>query len=146
VYDRTWVPRLAEVLHRLGAERAWVVHSEDGLDELSIFAPTWVARLEDGTVVEDVIDPRALGLGHGPEARGAVLGGSAADNATILEGVLSATPGPAHDMVVLNAAAALTVAGASPSLEAGVERARDLIDQGHALAKLKQFVAFTRRT
>ncbi len=145
VYDRTWVPRLAEVLHRLGAERAWVVHSEDGLDELSIFAPTWVARLEDGAVVEDVIDPRTYGLAHGPAERGEVLGGSAAENAQILESVLSNTPGPAHDLVVLNAGAALTVAGESPNLEAGIERARALIDGGQALAKLRQFVAFTRR-
>jgi len=145
VYDRTWVPRLAEVLQRLGAERAWVVHSEDGLDELSIFAPTWVARLENGRVVEGVIDPRQYGLAHGPEERSQVMGGSAEENARILEAVLSATPGAAHDMVVLNAAAALVVAGISPSLEDGVERARGLIDKGDALAKLKQFLAATRR-
>jgi anthranilate phosphoribosyltransferase len=92
-----------------------------------------------------MIDPRRYGLGHPPEERGEVLGGSALDNANILQSVLAAQRGPAHDMVVLNAGAALVVAEAAPGLEAGIERARDLIDQGHALAKLKQFVSFTRR-
>jgi len=145
VYDRTWVPRLAEVLGRLGAERAWVVHSEDGLDELSVFAPTWVARLENGKVTEDAIDPRRYGLAHGPDERSHVLGGSATENARILEAVLSATPGAAHDMVVLNAAAALVVGGIAPELEAGIDRARTLIDQGDARAKLDQFLTHTRR-
>ena len=145
VYDDTWVPRLAHVLQRLGAERAWVVHSKDGLDELSVFAPTAAARLEDGKLVEESIDPRTYGLGHEPADRGGVQGGDAAENARLLEAALSTKEGAAHDLVVLNAGAALAVGGLAPTFEAGIERARELVDSGQALAKLQQFLKATRR-
>jgi anthranilate phosphoribosyltransferase len=145
VYDEAWVPRLAQVLHRLGAARAWVVHSADGLDELSVFAPTHVARLEDGRIVEETIDPRTLGLAHDPSERPSVQGGDAAENARLLESALSAEPGAAHDLVVLNAGAAITAGGLAPTLEDGIARARELVDQGKALDKLKQFLKVARR-
>jgi anthranilate phosphoribosyltransferase len=145
VYDDTWVPRLAHVLQRLGAERAMVVHSKDGLDELSVFAPTTVARLEDGKIVEEMIDPRAYGLGHEPADRGGVQGGDAAENAKLLEAALSTKQGAAHDLVLLNAGAALAVGGLAPTLEGGIERARELVDSGKALAKLQQFLKVTHR-
>ncbi len=146
VYDDAWVPRLAQVLARLGAERAWVVHSKDGLDELSVFAPTTVARLEDGKIIEELIDPRAYDLGHDAADRSAVQGGDAAENARLLESALSSRSGAAHDLVVLNAGAALAVGGLAPTLEAGIERAAGLIDSGKAHEKLQQFLKVTRRT
>jgi anthranilate phosphoribosyltransferase len=145
VYDDAWVPRLAQVLQLLGAERAWVVHSKDGLDELSVFAPTLAARLEDGKIVEEQIDPRVYGLGHEAADRGAVQGGDAAENARLLESALSSKSGAAHDLVVLNAGAALAVGGLAPTLEAGIERARELVDNGKAHEKLQQFLKVTRR-
>jgi len=145
VYDDAWVPRLAQVLQRLGAERAWVVHSEDGLDELSVFAPTYVARLEDGKIVEEKIDAKAFGLGHDESDRPSVQGGDAQENAALLEAALSAVPGAAHDLVVLNAGAALAAGGIAPTIEAGVRRAKELVDQGKALEKLQQFLRVARR-
>ena len=145
VYDETWVPRLAHVLQRLGAERAWVVHSRDGIDELSVFAPTSVARLEDGRIVEETIDPRTYGLGREPADRNAVQGGDAARNAELLQSALSSKNGPAHDLVVLNAGAALAVGGLAPTLEDGIARARELVDSGKALEKLQQFLKVTRK-
>ncbi|MEP7027813.1 MAG: anthranilate phosphoribosyltransferase, partial [Candidatus Eisenbacteria bacterium] len=145
VYDEAWVPRLAQVLQRLGAERAWVVHSEDGLDELSVFAPTSVARLEDGRIVEETIDARTFGLGHPESDRPSVQGGDAKENAALLEAALSAVPGAAHDLVVLNAGAALAAGGLVPTLAAGVARAKELVDQGKALEKLQQFLRVARR-
>jgi len=145
VYDETWVPRLAQVLQRLGAERAWVVHSKDGIDELSVFAPTSVARLEDGKIVEETIDPRTFGLGHEPGDRNDVQGGDAKRNAELLESALSTKDGAAHDLVVLNAGAALAVGGLAPTLEGGIARARELIDSGKGLEKLQQFLKAVRK-
>jgi len=145
VYDDAWVPRLARVLLRLGADRAWVVHSEDGLDELSVFAPTYVARLEDGKITEEKVDAKAFGLGHDESDRPGIQGGDAQENAALLESALSAVPGAAHDLVILNAGAALAAGGLAPTLEAGIRRSRELVDQGKALEKLQQFLRVARR-
>jgi anthranilate phosphoribosyltransferase len=145
VYDAAWVPRLAEVLQRLGAEAAWVVHSEDGLDELSVFAPTRVARLEGGRIVEETVDPKALGVGHPATERAHVQGGEAARNLELLTGAIAGTAGAATDIVILNAGAALTVGGLAPDLAAGVALARATIAEGKARAKLDQFAQAARR-
>jgi anthranilate phosphoribosyltransferase len=145
VYDRAWVPRLAEVLRRLGAEAAWIVHSDDGLDELSVFAPNRVARLEDGRVVEETVDPATFGLGHDPSERPHVEGGEAARNLELLTGSLAGTAGAATDIVILNAGAALAVGGLVPDLARGVELAGETIRSGRARAKLEQFAQSARR-
>jgi anthranilate phosphoribosyltransferase len=139
------VPRLAEVLRRLGAEAAWVVHSSDGLDELSVFAPNHVARFDGTEIVEETIDPRAQGLGQDPSERLQVHGGEAAKNLELLTGALAGNAGAATDIVILNAAAALVVGGLAPELKAGVALARDTISSGRARAKLDQFAQAARR-
>ncbi len=145
VYDGAWVPRLAEVLRRLGAEAAWVVHSEDGLDELSVFAPNRVARLADGEIVEETIDPCTLGLGHDMAERSHVQGGEAQKNVTLLTEALSGAAGAATDIVILNAGAALVVGGLAPDLAGGVDLARRTIEGGQARAKLDQFAQAARK-
>ncbi|MGH7724026.1 MAG: anthranilate phosphoribosyltransferase [Candidatus Eiseniibacteriota bacterium] len=142
VYDAGWVPRFAHVLARLGTDSAWIVHSDDGLDELSVFAYTRLARVADGHVTEETVDPAKLGLAHPESERGSVQGGDAKRNATLLEEALSGKPGAARDLVLLNAGAALAAARLAPDLPAGVARARELVDRGGAKAKLKQFLAF----
>lgn len=142
VYDGAWVPRLAEVLLRLGTDSAWVVHSEDGLDELSVFAPSQVARIADGRVVEETVDPGTFGLAHEAGERPSVQGGDAAHNARILEGALGGATGPARDMVLLNAGAALVAGRMAADLTAGIARAREVVDRGDAMSKLQQFLAF----
>jgi anthranilate phosphoribosyltransferase len=140
VYADRLVRVAADVLARLGSERAWVVHGLDGLDELTVFAPSHVAELSDGKVREFQIDPASLGLAH--VDRSAISGGSAVENAERIRAVLQGEPGPARDIVVLNAAAALVVAAAAPSLEAGVAPAREAIDRGTAAEKLTQLASF----
>jgi anthranilate phosphoribosyltransferase len=140
VYADTFVPTLAEVLRRLGSERAMIVHGSDGMDELTVFGPNHVAELRDGQVREYTLDPASLGLAH--TDRAAVAGGSAQENATRIRAVLSGTNGPARDIVVLNAAAALVVAGVVDDLPAGVERARRALDRGEAARKLDELAAF----
>jgi len=140
VYSDHLVPILAEVLRQLGSERALVVHGRDGLDELTVFDKNHVAELAEGEVREYEVDPAALGLAH--TDRSGVAGGTAAENAATIRGVLEGRPGAARDIVLLNSAAALVVAGVSADLAAGVAAARQAIDSGAARQKLADLSAF----
>lgn len=140
VYSDVYVPILAEVLRQLGSERAMIVHGSDGMDELSIFAKNHVAELNEGRIREYTLDPAELGLAH--TDRAAVAGGSAQENAARIRGVLAGEAGPARDIVVLNAAAALVVAGVATDVKAGVERVRQALDTGEAARKLAELAAF----
>jgi anthranilate phosphoribosyltransferase len=140
VYDDRYVATLAEVLRRLGSERAMVVHGADGMDELTVFGRNHVAELRDGAIREFSVDPAGLGLAH--TDRAAVAGGSPQENAARTRAILAGEKGPARDVVVLNTAAALVVAGVAPELEAGVERAQRALDSGDASRKLAELAAF----
>ena len=140
VYRDGLVRPVAEVLGNLGSERAWIVHSRDGLDELSVFARSHVAELREGTIAEFEVDPEEWGLAHAD--RDGIAGGSAAENAERIRGVLAGGKGAARDIVVLNAAAALLVGGAAADLGEGVERAAKALDSGAAARKLGELSAF----
>jgi len=140
VYSDTFVPTLAQVLRELGSERAMIVHGADGMDELTVFGKNHVAELNGDTIREYTIDPAELGLAH--TDRAAVSGGSAQENAARVRSILQGDPGPARDIVVLNSAAALVVAGVADSLPAGVARAQKAIDSGEAARKLDELAAF----
>lgn len=140
VFADSLVRPVADVLQRLGSERAWVVHGRDGLDELTVFARTHVAELAEGGVREFDVDPAELGLAH--QDRAGVAGGDAPANAARVRAVLAGEKGAARDVVVLNAAAALVVAGVESSLRDGVARAAAAIDNGAARAKLEELQAF----
>jgi len=140
VYDDRYVATLAEVLRRLGSERAMVVHGADGMDELTVFGVNHVAELRDGAIREFSLDPAELGLAH--TDRSAVAGGSPQENANRTRAILAGDQGAARDIVVLNTAAALVVAGVSPDLRSGVERAQRALDSGDAARKLAELAAF----
>jgi anthranilate phosphoribosyltransferase len=126
-YDDALRPVMAETLRALGSQRAWVVHSRDGLDEVSPFAETRVTELSDGKLSERSISPEDFGLQRSPA--GAIAGGEAADNARTMEAVLSGAAHPSRDAFVLNGAAALVVArGLSP--KAATKQVQQLIDSG----------------
>ena len=134
VFDAAWVPVMAEALRALGSERAWVVHGEDGLDEVTTTGRTLVAELRHGRVSAFEVTPEEAGL---PRARPHdLLGGDAAENAVALRLVLAGRAGPHRDVVLLNAAAALVVAGRAGGLAEGVRIAGGAIDSGAATAKL----------
>jgi anthranilate phosphoribosyltransferase len=139
VYDDALVSKIAEVLRQLGSERAWVVHGRDGLDELSVFAPSHVAELHEGKIHEFEVDPASLGLSPADPDR--VKGGDAAFNAGRIRAILGGETGSGRDIVLLNSAAALVVAGVAGTLEQGLERARRAIDAGDALRKLDDMAA-----
>jgi anthranilate phosphoribosyltransferase len=141
VFSRAWIAPLAETLGRLGAERAWVVHGSDGLDELTVTGPSHVAAWEGGTVRQFTVTPEEAGLVRGSPA--ALKGGDAAENAEALRGVLGSIGGPYRDAVLLNAAAALVIAGRADHLRAGVALAARSIDSGAAARALDALVAIT---
>jgi anthranilate phosphoribosyltransferase len=136
-------PELTELLARtllvLGAERAWVVHGADGLDELSTTGHTKVSEVRAGAVHTFYVHPADYGISKA--GAGALKGGDAATNAAIIVGVLRGAPGPARDVVVLNAGAALMVAGVVDSVQAGLVRAAEAIDTGAAHATLERLKA-----
>jgi anthranilate phosphoribosyltransferase len=140
VYDREWVEPLADALARLGTEGAWVVHG-DGLDEVAISGPTLVAVLADGKVSVREIGPEDAGISWSPLS--ALAGGSAAENAAALKRLLAGETGAYRDIVLINSAAALIVAGKVPDLKAGVALAASAIDKGEARAKLDKLIAIS---
>ena len=134
--------KLAHVLARLGSRRALVVHSEDGLDELSLGAGTLVWEVLDGGVRSFRVTPEDAGLEPAPRA--AVRGGEPAANAEAMRRVFTGQEGPMRDFVLLNAAAALMVAELAPDLKQGVQRAAQTIDSGAAMDTLERYVRLTQ--
>jgi anthranilate phosphoribosyltransferase len=135
------VPLLAEVLRRLGCEHALVVHGEDGVDEVSISAPTLVAELRDGVVGTYRVTPEDCGLPRHDIAY--LRGGTPEQNATELRLVLEGAEGPLRDFALINSAAALVAWGSAADLRDGVGLAAKSIDSGAALARLNAFIETT---
>jgi anthranilate phosphoribosyltransferase len=136
---------MAETLGQLGSERAWLVHGSDGTDEMTITGLTWVAALEeDGTIREVELHPEDFGLPVHPFE--AILGGTPEENGRALRALLDGATGAYRDAVLLNAAAALTVAGRAADLRAGVAMAAESIDSGAARAKLTALAKLTSET
>ena len=133
---------MAHVLRLLGTERAWVVHGADGVDEVSTHGYTKVAECRDGHVHTFYIHPTDFGIAK--SATGSLAGGDAPTNAAIIRGVLEGRPGPARDVVLMNAGVGLLVAGAVPSVVAGVEQAAAAIDHGTAAKTLATMVRYSR--
>lgn len=140
-FDRRWIEPMAQTLGNLGTEAAWVVHGADGLDELSTTGTSHVAALKDGSVTTFDITPEDAGL---PRATLADLkGGTPEENAAAIRAVLAGTAGPLRDVVLLNAGAALVVAGKASQLKDGVSLAARAIDSGKAQAALDGMIALT---
>ena len=138
VFAERWVEPMAQVLKSLGSRHVLVVHSEDGLDELSLAAPTKVAELRDGQVQTYMVKPEDFGLKRQP--LDALVVDSPQASLKLMREALAGKAGPALDMLLLNAGAALYAADVSPSFKEGVERARLAIADGSALRKLEEFV------
>jgi anthranilate phosphoribosyltransferase len=136
-------PELTEMIARalmlLGSERAWVVHGADGLDEISTVGYTKVSECRRGTVNTFYLHPADYGLVRA--AAGSLAGGDVAANAAIARSVLGGAAGPPRDIVLLNAGAALLVAGRAPTVRDGIDMAGDAIDSGRARAVLAKLAA-----
>lgn len=143
VYSRTLTPVIAQVLNTLGTERAMVVHGSDGLDEITVTGESFLSILVDGEVWSSKISPEE----HGFELADpkALLGGTTEENAQITLDVLSGKErGPKRDIVLLNAAAAISVSAKAHNFEQGIEMARGSLDSGTALRKLEMLKEASR--
>ncbi len=143
VFESGWVEPLARVLGRLGSAHALVVHGDDGLDEISTTAATDVAELRAGEVRRFRLEPEALGVKRARLADLRVE--SAEESAAMIRGVLEGRTGPARDIVLLNAGAAIYAADRAPALEAGIAAAREALDSGRARATLERVIEDTQR-
>lgn len=142
VYDRGLVRSLAQVLGNLGVQRAMVVHGLDGLDEITTTTRTIVSEVRDGRIIDYEIDPAEYGI---PYAKLRDISGfDAAYNAKLIMRILKGEKGPARDIVLLNAAAALYVGNATESIREGLEKAAYTIDSGAAYEKLREFIKVSK--
>ncbi len=142
VFAQRWVEPLAKVLRMLGSEHVLVVHSYDGLDEISIAVPTWVSELQHGQIRSYTIQPGDYDIVSQPLDGLRVQ--SAQESLVRIRQALAGQPGAAFDMVALNAGAAIYAAGLSPTLAAGVEQARQVMRNGEAERRLKRLVEVTQ--
>ena len=143
VYDEYLVAPLAQVLINLGVKRGMVVYGQDKLDEISMSAPTTVCEIRDGWYRASVIQPEDFGFARC--SRDALRGGSPEENARITRDILSGAQGPKRDAVLLNAGAALYIAGKAESMKAGTVLAAELIDSGKAAETLRRFIELSNR-
>ncbi|MCP4671206.1 MAG: anthranilate phosphoribosyltransferase [Desulfobacula sp.] len=142
VFDANLTQMFAEALKTLGTKRAWIVHGHDGLDEISICDNTRVSELNDGLIrtfdldptefFDDYADPKSL------------KGGEKKQNAAIIKSILKGEKGPKRDIVLINAGAALMIAGRADSLDHGIEKAQESIDSKKAVEKLEELIQFTQ--
>jgi anthranilate phosphoribosyltransferase len=139
VFSRHWVQPLAQVLKNLGSESVWVVHGSDGLDEITLTGPSFVASLDNGKITTFEVTPEDAGLKCC--SGDALRGGDADANAVALSNVLNGKPSPYRDVALLNAAAALIVAGRAGDLKEGVAIGAKSLDSGAAAARLKHLIA-----
>ena len=143
VFAAEWTERLALVLRELGSERAWVVHADDGLDEMSSMGPTQISELRDGEVRTWRFDPSSVGL-IAPPLRELQVS-TVAEAASVLIEILDGNKGPMRDIALLNAAAALVVAGQCNDVARGLDRAAQSVDNGSARETLRSLVEHSRK-
>ncbi len=143
VFSEDLLEPMAEVLQRLGARHVLVVHSRDGLDEISIGAETDVAELKDGAITRYSMVPEDYGMQRSPIDT--IRAEGPEQSVAIIRDVLAGKPGPARDIVALNAGAAIYAADLADTLAGGVERACEVIDSGAASERLQQLAELTRR-
>ncbi|MGO5164761.1 MULTISPECIES: anthranilate phosphoribosyltransferase [unclassified Candidatus Paralachnospira] len=142
VYDEKLVEPLAQVLLKLGVKRAIVVHGQDGLDEITLSAPTTCCELRDGTLKSYVLEPEQVGLKKC--SLNELIGGDPEENAAIAMSILNGEKGPKRDAVVLNSAACIYMVRDGITLTDAVKEAEEILDNGRARVQLEKYVALSR--
>ncbi len=143
VFSQAWVEPVAQVLKRLGSQHILVVHSEEGLDEISIAAPTFVAELNNGTITTYPITPEEFGLKRADLSHIQVY--SVEESVAMVHSVLDNQANPARDVVALNAGAAIYATGLTPNLAEGITQAQTVLSNGAAREKLTAWVNLSQK-
>ncbi|MBI1871413.1 MAG: anthranilate phosphoribosyltransferase [Chlamydiae bacterium] len=141
VFKKEWVRPLAQVLMKLGSLEAFVVHGEDGLDEVTTTGPTWISHLKDGQMDSYFFNPESLGFQRSNSAD--LRGGDLDKNIGITRNILDGKKGPQRDIVILNAAFAVLAGRRALSLEEALQKSQEAIDSGKAMEKLNQLIELT---
>ena len=141
VYDEELIEPMAQVLLNLGVKNAMVVYGQDGLDEISMSAPTSVCEIRNGEFKRYTIEPEQFGMSRCNKED--LVGGTPEENAKITRAVLGGEKGPKRDAVVLNSAAGLYIADSSLTLEEAVRKAQQTIDSGKAIEQLERFISLS---
>lgn len=144
VFAEEWIDPVADTLRQLGTVKAWIVHGHDGLDELTTTTFTDVAALEDGTIERHQVRPRDAGLETATLDQ--LKGGTPGENARAIQALLAGEKGPFRDIVLLNASAALIIAGRTRNLREGVAMAAESIDSGKAKVALEKLIACSQKS
>ncbi len=142
VFSQDWLETLANVLKNLGSEQVMIVHSEDGMDEISISAPTNIAELKDGEIKTYKIEPEQFGMQRADISTLVVE--NVEESFNVMQAVLDNQSGPTQDIVLLNAGAAIYTAGIEDTLATGIASARQVIENGSASSRLNQLVKLTQ--
>ncbi|MCK5664748.1 MAG: anthranilate phosphoribosyltransferase [Thiotrichaceae bacterium] len=142
VFSKVWVEPIAQVLKQLGSAHVLVVHSEDGLDEISIAAPTYVAELHNGTITTYTVTPEEFGIKRATLTH--IQVDSIEKSVAMVQSVLDNQASPARDIVVLNAGAAIYAAGITDSLAAGITKAQTVLSNGAAHEKLSAWIKMSQ--
>ncbi len=142
VFSKNWVEPIAQVLQKLGSEHVLVIHSEDGLDEISISAPTFVAELHNNNITTYTITPEKFGLNRATLDN--IKVSSVAESVTMIEEVLANKNGAAKDIILLNAGAGIYAAGLTNSLAAGIDKANEVLNNGSVKQKLADWIELTK--
>ncbi len=142
VFSHDWLEILANVLKNLGSEQVMIVHSEDGMDEISISAPTCIAELKNGEIKTYTIEPEQFKLQRAEISTLVVE--KVEDSLKVMHAVLDNQGGPPQDIVLLNAGAAIYIAGIEDTLASGIESARRVIENGSARSKLDELAKLTQ--
>ncbi|MCX7555121.1 anthranilate phosphoribosyltransferase [Marinicella sp. S1101] len=143
IFDKRWVTTAAEVLKELGSKHVMVVHSADGMDEISLAAPTHVAELKDGQITEYDINPEQFGLKLQPVD--SLVVAEANESLALIKQALTGHPGPAADILALNAGAAIYVAGQAEDMIRGVKKAQQIMQAGTAWQLLQDLSTYTQK-
>ncbi len=142
IFAKQWVRTAAEVLRELGSKHVMVVHSQDGMDEISLSAPTDVAELKHGQISEYSIKPEDFGIQT--QSIESLVVNDAAESLQIIQSALTGNPGPAADILALNAGAAIYVAGRAANMQEGVKSAQQIIQTGEAWKLLQNLAQYTQ--
>ncbi len=143
IFSREWVERAAEALRRMGSRHVMVFHADDGLDEISIGADTYVAELRDGNIDTYTLQPQTFGFQ--PCDIAALTVNDIDEAVAVLRSTLANEPGPARDIVCLNAGAAIYVSGLAADLGAGVDKASEVLASGRGAEKFQQLIELSQQ-
>ncbi len=141
VYNRELTAKLGGVLARLGTEHSFIIHGDQGLDEISLSGPAYICEIKNGEISEYTVDPEKYGLQRSPVKE--LLGGSPSENAVHTLSILNGEPGPRRDAVLINAAFGLVASGLAKDFSEGIDLAAESISNGSALKKLQHLIRFT---